>query len=278
MNWILIKAHQSPAPADWSPVIEVFRDFGIENTLEERGAIVGCYVDVDGVQDQIVALKAALLAKGVSEVTDEPLVEVDWENEWKKFFKPRRVGQHFVVRPTWETFDAQTEDKIIILDPGQAFGTGDHPTTRNCLGFLEKYVEPGLDVLDLGCGSGILAVGAKLLEAGEVCAIDIDPISIEVAKENFERNQVDVLTAVGDVLSLKFEAEWDIVVSNIISATLINLAPDATYALRSGGKWIVSGIITQNWADVKTAAQKQGLEYVEHVEEDGWVAGVFSKN
>lgn len=278
MNWILIKAHQSPAPVDWSPVIEVFRDFGIENTLEERGAIVGCYVDVDGVQDQIVALKAALLAQGVSEVTDEPLVEVDWENEWKKFFKPRRVGQHFVVRPTWETFDAQTEDKIIILDPGQAFGTGDHPTTRNCLGFLEKYVEPGLDVLDLGCGSGILAVGAKLLEAGEVCAIDIDPISIEVAKENFERNQVDVLTAVGDVLSLKFEAEWDIVVSNIISATLINLAPDATYALRSGGKWIVSGIITQNWADVKTAAQKQGLEYVEHVEEDGWVAGVFSKN
>ena len=278
MNWILIKAHQSPAPADWSPVIEVFRDFGIENTLEERGAIVGCYVDVDGVQDQIVALKAALLAQGVSEVTDEPLVEVDWENEWKKFFKPRRVGQHFVVRPTWETFDAQTEDKIIILDPGQAFGTGDHPTTRNCLAFLEKYVEPGLDVLDLGCGSGILAVGAKLLEAGEVCAIDIDPISIEVAKENFERNQVDVLTAVGDVLSLKFEAEWDIVVSNIISATLINLAPDATYALRSGGKWIVSGIITQNWADVKIAAQKQGLQYVEHVEEDGWVAGVFSKN
>jgi ribosomal protein L11 methyltransferase len=278
MNWILIKAHQSPAPADWSPVIEVFRDFGIENTLEEREAIVGCYVDVDGVQDQIVALKAALLAQGVSEVTDEPLVEVDWENEWKKFFKPRRVGQHFVVRPTWETFDAQAEDKIIILDPGQAFGTGDHPTTRNCLAFLEKYIEPGLDVLDLGCGSGILAVGAKLLEAGEVCAVDIDPISIEVANENFERNQVDVLTAVGDVLSLQFEAEWDIVVSNIISATLINLAPDATYALRSGGKWIVSGIITQNWADVKTAAQKQGLEYVEHVEEDGWVAGVFSKN
>jgi ribosomal protein L11 methyltransferase len=278
MNWILIKAHQSPAPADWSPVIEVFRDFGIENTLEEREAIVGCYVEVDGVQDQIVALKVALLELGVAEVTAEPLVEVDWENEWKKFFKPRRVGQHFVVRPTWETFDAQAEDKIIILDPGQAFGTGDHPTTRNCLAFLEKYVQPGLDVLDLGCGSGILAVGAKLLQAGEVCAIDIDPISIEVAKENFERNQVDVLTAVGDVLSLQFEAEWDIVVSNIISATLINLAPDATYALRPGGKWIVSGIITQNWADVKTAAHKQGLEYLEHVEEDGWVAGVFFKN
>lgn len=276
MNWILIKASQAPAPADWSPIIEVFRDFGIENTLEEKGAIVGCYVDVDGVQDQIDALKKALAELGVDNVTAEPLVEVDWENEWKKFFKPRRVGAHFVVRPTWETFDAQAEDKIIILDPGQAFGTGDHPTTRNCLAYLEKYVQPGLDVLDLGCGSGILAVGAKLLQAGEVCAIDIDPISIEVAKENFERNEVEVLTAVGDVLSLQFEAEWDIVVSNIISATLINLAPDAAYALRPGGKWIVSGIITQNWEDVKKAAAKQELSYIEHVEEDGWVAGVFS--
>lgn len=277
MNWILIKAHQSPAPADWSPIIEVFRDFGIENTLEEKGAIVGCYVDVDGVQDQIEALKKAVAELGVDSVTSEPLVEVDWENEWKKFFKPRRVGEHFVVRPTWETFEAQPSDKIIILDPGQAFGTGDHPTTRNCLAYLEKYVQPGRDVLDLGCGSGILAVGAKLLQAGEVCAIDIDPISIEVAKENFERNEVEVLTAVGDVLSLQFESEWDIVVSNIISATLINLAPDAAYSLRSGGTWIVSGIISQNWADVKKTAEKQGLHYIEHVEEDGWVAGVFSK-
>lgn len=277
MNWILIKAHQSPAPADWSPIIEVFRDFGIENTLEEKGAIVGCYVDVDGVQAQIEALKKALAELGVDNVTSEPLVEVDWENEWKKFFKPRRVGEHFVVRPTWETFEAQPSDKIIILDPGQAFGTGDHPTTRNCLAYLEKYVQPGRDVLDLGCGSGILAVGAKLLQAGEVCAIDIDPISIEVAKENFERNEVEVLTAVGNVLTLQFESEWDIVVSNIISATLINLAPDAAYSLRSGGTWIVSGIISQNWADVKKAAEKQGLDYIEHVEEDGWVAGVFSK-
>lgn len=276
MNWILIKAHMSPAPADWSPMIEAFREFGIENTLEEKDALTGCYVDVDGVQSQIESLKEALLELGVAEVTAEPLVEVDWENEWKKFFKPRRVGQNFVVRPTWETFDAQPTDKVIILDPGQAFGTGDHPTTRNCLAFLEKYVTNGQDVLDLGCGSGILAVGAKLLGAGEVCAIDIDPISIEVAKENFERNQVEVLTAVGDVLSLQFEAEWDIVVSNIISATLINLAPDAAYALRPGGKWIVSGIITQNWADVQKAAVKQSLSYIEHVEEDGWVAGVFS--
>ncbi|MCX6341670.1 MAG: hypothetical protein NTU72_04740, partial [Fimbriimonadales bacterium] len=94
MNWILIKAKQTPAPADWSPIINTFRDYGIENTLEEANCITGCYVDVDGVRTQIESLRTALLALGVDDVIDEPFVEVDWENEWKKFFKPRRVGSH----------------------------------------------------------------------------------------------------------------------------------------------------------------------------------------
>ncbi len=277
MNWILIKAKQTPAPADWSPIINTFRDYGIENTLEEANCITGCYVDVDGVRTQIESLRTALLALGVDDVIDEPFVEVDWENEWKKFFKPRRVGSHFVVRPTWESFDALPGDKVIVLDPGQAFGTGDHPTTRMCLEYLEMQVAPSNSVLDLGCGSGILAVGAKMVGAGETLAIDIDPIAVEVAKENITRNNVEVKTAVGDVLELQLESRWDIVVSNIISATLINLAPDAAYALRPGGKWIVSGIITQNWSDVKKAAEKSGFSYIEHREEDGWNAGVFEK-
>jgi len=277
MNWILIKAKQTPAPADWSPIINTFRDYGIENTLEEANCITGCYVDVDGVRTQIESLRTALLALGVDDVIDEPFVEVDWENEWKKFFKPRRVGSHFVVRPTWESFDALPGDKVIVLDPGQAFGTGDHPTTRMCLEYLEMQVAPSNSVLDLGCGSGILAVGAKMVGAGETLAIDIDPIAVEVAKENITRNNVEVMTAVGDVLELQLESRWDIVVSNIISATLINLAPDAAYALRTGGKWIVSGIITQNWSDVKKAAEKSGFTYIEHREEDGWNAGVFEK-
>ncbi|MEY4881191.1 MAG: hypothetical protein RLZ87_620 [Armatimonadota bacterium] len=277
MNWILIKAKQTPAPADWSPIINTFRDYGIENTLEEANCITGCYVDVDGVRTQIESLRTALLALGVDDVIDEPFVEVDWENEWKKFFKPRRVGSHFVVRPTWESFDALPGDKVIVLDPGQAFGTGDHPTTRMCLEYLEMQVAPSNSVLDLGCGSGILAVGAKMVGAGETLAIDIDPIAVEVAKENITRNNVEVKTAVGDVLELQLESRWDIVVSNIISATLINLAPDAAYALRPGGKWIVSGIITQNWSDVKKAAEKSGFTYIEHREEDGWNAGVFEK-
>lgn len=277
MNWIVIKVVKHDPPGDWSPIIELFREYGIENTLEERTGLTGCYVDVDGVQTQIEGLKAALAPFELDEFSAEPLVEVDWENEWKKHFKPRRIGQHFVVKPTWEDFESLPNDNVIVLDPGQAFGTGDHPTTRMCLEFLEEFVQPSHSVLDLGCGSGILAVGARMLGAERVLAIDIDPLAVEVAKENFQLNSIQASAEVGDVTELQLASEWDVVVSNIISATLINLAPDANYALKSGGLWIVSGIIDQNWAEVQKAAAKSSFSLVKFNQEDGWTAGVFRK-
>ena len=277
MNWIIVKAIKNDPPDDWSPVIDLFREYGIDNTLEEKKALTGCYVDVDGVLDQIERLKIALIPFQLDEFSAEPLVEVDWENDWKKHFKPRRIGKHFVVKPTWEEFESQPGDHVIVLDPGQAFGTGDHPTTRMCLAFLESYTGPTTTVLDLGCGSGILAIGAKFVGSPDVLAIDIDPLAVEVAKENFALNSVTVRAEVGDVTELNLESGWDIVVSNIISATLINLAPDANYAMKVGGLWIVSGIIDQNWADVQKAAAKSGFTLVTFNQEDGWTAGVFKK-
>ncbi|HLO99364.1 MAG TPA: 50S ribosomal protein L11 methyltransferase, partial [Fimbriimonas sp.] len=243
----------------------------------EPTCLTGCFVEVDGVQVQIDALREALAPFELDDLVTEPLVEVDWENDWKKHFKPRRIGESFVVRPTWEEFEEKPGDHVIVLDPGQAFGTGDHPTTRMCLTFLEEVVQPEHNVLDLGCGSGILAIGAKMLGASRVLAIDIDPIAVEVSKENFTLNQTEIETGVGDVLALELDSQWDVVVSNIISATLINLAPDAHYALRPGGQWIVSGIIDQNWEEVQKAAYKQGFSLVSFEQEDGWTAGQFSK-
>jgi len=219
MNWIVVKAVKNYPPGDWSPVIELFREYGIDNTLEDRTSLTGCYVDVDGVENQIEGLKMALAPFELDEFSAEPLVEVDWENDWKKHFKPRRIGKQFVVKPTWEEFESQPGDHIITLDPGQAFGTGDHPTTRMCLAFIEEFTTPESSVLDLGCGSGILAIGAKLIGAEDVYAIDIDPIAVEVAKENFTINSVEIRTGVGDVTELNLESGWTIVVSNIISAT-----------------------------------------------------------
>lgn len=277
MNWIVVKAVKNDPPEDWSPIIDLFRTYGIDNTLEEKTCLTGCYVDVDGVDDQIIGLQKALVPFDLDAFVAEPLVEEDWENDWKKHFKPRRIGKRFVVKPTWESFDAVAGDHVIVLDPGQAFGTGDHPTTRMCLEFIEELVTSDQSVLDLGCGSGILAVGAKMLGSERVLAIDIDPLAVEVAKENFKLNSVDVESQVGDVTELQLEAGWDIVVSNIISATLINLAPDAQYALKQGGKWVVSGIIDQNWLDVQEAAARSGFKLEKFCQEDGWTAGVFRK-
>ena len=262
MSWIEVRATYSPVPEDWSPIIEIFRDHGIENTIEEKNTLSGCYVDVDGTPNQIEKLKVALLESGAQSVTDGPLVEVDWETAWKQFFKPRRIGNSFVVRPTWEAFESTPTDHVIVLDPGQAFGTGDHPTTRMCLELIEKYVTPDLQVLDLGCGSGILGIGAKMLGAKRVLGVDIDPIAVEVTRENAELNNVEIEATVGDVLEIRPEEGWDLVLSNIISATLIHLAPDAAFSLKSGGFWIVSGIIPQNWNDVQKSALKQGLTLI----------------
>jgi len=312
MSWIEVRTQFEAELADLSPMIDLYRDFGIENTLEEVASLTGCLVDVEGTQERIEALKVALLGAGAVEVHTRELPEDNWEEAWKAFFKPRRVGRHIVIRPTWEEFASEPSDKVIVLDPGQAFGTGDHPTTRMCLELLENSRPAGKRILDLGCGSGILAVGACLLGAAVVEASDIDPLAVEVAKQNATLNNVQFRAFSGEGLGalvgrqgkgthevehddtplsesqhvdasaalIGFTPEvgpYDIVLSNIISATLIRLAADIVKIIKPGGLWIVSGIITANWPDVKLAAESRGFELVEKREEDGWVAAGFLK-
>lgn len=273
MSWIEVRAEFADEQ-DLSPFIEIYRDYGIENTLESGQSLTGAIADVAGTAERVADLKTALLEAGALNVVDQPLPEVNWEEAWKQFFKPRRVGQRFVVRPTWEEFPADPGDLEIVLDPGQAFGTGDHPTTRLCLELLEKYDLPGKRVADVGCGSGILSIGACRLGAREVDAVDIEPISVEVAKENAERNGVTFRALVGDGFQL-LDGPYDVVVSNIISATLIRLAPSVPIILGVGGNWIVSGIIHQNWPDVLAAAERQNFRLLERLEEGDWTAAAF---
>lgn len=307
MSWIEVEAWFHEPPADLSPVIETYRAHGIENTLQSSDEmLVGCIVDVTGTDEVVAKLKAALEAQG-ARVETRDLPETNWEEAWKQFFHPRRVGEHWVVRPTWEEAETRPGDRVIVLDPGQAFGTGDHPTTRMCLELMEPLDLAGRPVADVGCGSGILAVGACLMGADPVEAVDIDPIAVEVAKENAARNGVSFLALAGDGLSVfdgsladvpqdetllqgggrKAEGggtplalspkPYDLILSNIISATLVRIAADVSSAVAPGGAWVVSGIIEANWPEVRETAGKVGFNLRDERHEDGWVAARFTR-
>jgi len=169
--------------------------------------------------------------------------EEDWANEWKKYFKPVRVGKNIMIKPTWEAAVLQEGDLVIEIDPGMAFGTGTHPTTVLCLEALEKYVQPEQLVYDIGTGSGILAVAAAKLGA-EVQAGDIDSLAVRIAKENISLNKVEdrVKVEAGD-LGEVFIDQADIVIANIIADVIIELLPQLPSLLKPGGLFIASGII-----------------------------------
>ena len=278
MSWIQVTARLKEAPEDWSPYIDVFVRHGMENTLQTDNppTVESCVVEVEGAPSILDALEADLLALGVAEVVRAPYIEQDWDQIWRQHFKPRRVGRRFLIVPSWERTEPREDDWVIELDPGQAFGTGDHPTTRMCLELMEDAPIEGARVADVGCGSGILSIGACRMGAREVCAVDIEPVSVEVAKENAERNGVSFLALAGDGLFALPEGDpYHVVLSNIISAVLIRIAPDVAAEVRPGGAWIVSGVIPDNWPDVLRAAERVGFHLQERREEDGWVAARF---
>lgn len=276
MSWIEIRALFDSPPEDWSPYVDALLKHGIENSMQSDAppTLTACLVEVEGADRELEGLRAELLGLGAAAVETRPYEERNWEEDWKKFFKPRRVGRRFIVRPTWEEFAAEPDDLVITLDPGQAFGTGDHPTTRMCLELLEEAGVGAAKVIDVGCGSGILSIGAKLLGAREVIAIDVEPLSVEVARENAELNGVDIECRAGNGLEGVAEVA-DAILSNIISAALIRIAPDATRALKAGGRWLVSGILEDNWPEVLACAESYGFRLNERREEDGWVAATF---
>lgn len=303
MSWIEVRA-KLPQNDDTSPFVEIYRRHGIENTLEDFEFLVGAMVEVDETEDLVAELKEELLAAGAIEVTSAPVPEVDWDEVWRQHFHPRRVGKHIVVRPTWENYAAQLGDIEVVLDPGEAFGTGDHATTRLCLELLEECDLKGKLVADVGCGSGILSIAAHKLGA-TVEAVDIELTAVAVTRENAALNGVSFKTIAGaGIESLYHEqnlsGEWeqdehpltapvevvvtggirpryDLVVSNIISAVLIRISVDVFDALQPGGGWIVSGIIRENWPDVERAALTLGFVLEDRREEEAWVAARFRK-
>jgi ribosomal protein L11 methyltransferase len=202
----------------------------------------------------------------------------DWADAWKKHYHPTRIGRHLVVRPLWEeAADLREGDLVIALDPGMAFGTGTHPTTQLCLAALEDAVQPGLSVLDLGCGSGILAIAAAKLGAGKILAVDIDPIAVEATVQNAAQNGVSdsIIAQEGGLETVITSARrFDILVANILARTIIEMCHQFPLGdvVRPGGKGIFSGIMIAQVADVEAALQKVGLTLTRVRQDGDWVA------
>jgi len=202
--------------------------------------------------------------------------EEDWADSWKKYYKPIKTGDRLVIVPVWETYDPAEGEITVLMDPGMAFGTGTHETTRLCAAMLEKYTKPGCRVLDVGCGSGILAICASKLGAAECFACDIDPQAVKVAVENTELNDTpNVKCAVSDLLKQveKTEGGYEVVVANIVADIIIRLAPDVGEFLGENGVFIVSGIIEERANEVIEALTAAGYVIVDESYENGWYCG-----
>lgn len=233
------------------------------------------------VQGRVEELRAGTEGEscGTLSVRCETVSDTDWENAWKAYFKPVRTADYMVVKPTWVDYDAEPEQVVIEIDPGMAFGTGNHETTRLCLAMLEKFVHEGETVIDVGCGSGVLALAAAKLGAGKVYALDADPVAVEVTENNARvngvGNTVEVLRS--DLLAdLPEGVTADMVVCNIIADVLIRLAPELPGVLRENGMFLCSGVIRDRVQDVVEALSAANLRVISLIPAGEW-AGIACK-
>ncbi|WP_298837830.1 50S ribosomal protein L11 methyltransferase [Clostridium sp.] len=211
------------------------------------------------------------LDKGAGSVTAQKVNEEDWENNWKKYYKPLKVGEKIVIKPIWEQYNENPGEIIVQLDPGMAFGTGSHETTRMCIKALERYVDDSSTVFDIGTGSGILAITAAKLGAKKTVGVDLDPVAVDSAKQNVSYNDIDNIEILyGDLLEV-VKGKANIVIANIMADIIIFLTDQVKEIITKGGYFISSGIILCKKDEVINNLIKCGFTIEEINVEGEWV-------
>ena len=236
-------------------------------------------------EDKSLAEYASFLRDRFRELSVECEIEfvgVDeeaWSTAWRKYYHPTKIGEKLVVVPLWENYEAKEGEILVHMDPGMAFGTGTHETTRLCAELLEKYAREGDRMLDVGTGSGILAICASLLGVKEGYAYDIDPVAVRVAKENMEENGVTNVTCdVSDLLrDVDKTQPYTLCTANIVADIIIRMAPDIGAYLTDDAVYITSGIINERADEVRAAMDANGFVLADEVHAGGWTAFAFRK-
>lgn len=237
---------------------------------------------LDSIAQGLAALRqrAQGLDLGSLQILQDIVREEDWANNWKKFYHPMPVGERLLIVPAWEQINAEPPRVKLMLEPGLVFGTGEHQSTQLCLAELEKRVRPRDEILDLGCGSGILSIAGLLLGAKNAVAVDVDPNARKIAEENATLNGIDLAgyhVYIGDVVKDKHLQEtlagqcYDVVVANIVADVIIALSPLARQWMKPDGIFIASGIISERFEDVTRALAEAGFEVCGTNQRDGWV-------
>lgn len=245
-------------------------DYWDEDEVPEAQRLtIRAYLPIDeNTEDAKLRLENALGHMRMMYPMPDPIYQLvkdeDWSELWKAHYQPLRIGRHLLICPEWIKLIPEADDIVITLDPGMAFGTGTHPTTQLCLEAIEDLTQTGEKVLDLGCGSGILAIAAAKLGAGSILAVDIDPVAVANTIENSERNQVEdlIIAQTGSLASLiTSPRRFDFMLVNILAKIIIAMCDEQLGQLvRPGGKAIFSGILDEQVEDVEIALRKTGLE------------------
>ncbi|HCO74198.1 MAG TPA: 50S ribosomal protein L11 methyltransferase [Clostridium sp.] len=263
-----------------------FADFINESvlTIEEGAMVKGYFKDSENFMNTLNYIKESVdklgefgFDKGEGIVTYHKVNEDDWANNWKQYYKPTKVGEHIVVKPTWEDYEEKPGEVVVELDPGMAFGTGTHETTRMCIKALEKKVKKDTTVFDIGTGSGILSIAAAKLGAKHVVGVDLDPVAVESAKKNLEFNKVNNIEILyGDLMEV-VEGKANIVVANILADIIMFLSEGVRAFIEDEGYFIASGIL--NTQRDKVADKLKALDFkIEEVMEDGeWICIIAKK-
>lgn len=277
----------NPNDADFNNLEEVRWDFFDPQNLNldfEGALITGYFEEVEpdqlksDIEESLEGLKAFDIETGLAEVTYKEIFPSEWEDEWKKYFKPFKLGDRIVVKPSWETYELEPGDLLIEIDPGNAFGSGTHETTSLCIEMLDKYMKPTDTVVDVGCGSGILSIAAGKLGAEHIIAVDIDKNAVLTAEENLALNGLSEVSDVrhGDLLDVISE-KADIVVANIIADVIVKLSDDIDKILKPDALFISSGLIMNKVDWVIDELISRAFEIVEVVKKGEWAVVVSKK-